>query len=149
MANGIVSYHWFNKCNNNLIIIQILKLICLESEIYLRGTIFCSLNSSILYFNFRRKNCITEVNAFTGSATIEGNICSWISYVLVLYYYSVQSYNKQFINRVCSCHTEKYRTLVFQHSPRKLGLYEDRSPVFLSMTLAPRLINRYYYTAFD
>ena len=56
---------------------------------------------------------------------------------LDLYYCSVQSYNKRFINRVCSCHTEKYRTLVFQHSPRKLGLYEDRGPVFLSMALAP------------
>ena len=56
---------------------------------------------------------------------------------LYLYYYSVQSYDKRFINRVCSCHTEKYRTLVFQHSPRKLGLYEDRGPVFLSMALAP------------
>ena len=99
--------------------------------------LICSLNSSILYFNLLRKNCITEVNSFTGSGTIEENICSWISYVLVLYYYSVQSYNKRFINRVCLCHTEKYRTLVFQHSPRKLGLYEDHGPVFLSMALAP------------
>ena len=55
---------------------------------------------------------------------------------LDLYYYSVQSYNKWFINRVCSCHTEKYRTLVFQHSPRKLGLYEGHGPVLLSMARA-------------
>ena len=44
---------------------------------------------------------------------------------LDLYYYSVQSYNKWFFNRVCSCHTEKCRTLVFQHSPCRLGLYKD------------------------
>ena len=83
-----------------------------------------------------RTDIITEVNSFTGSATTEENICSLISYVLVLYSYSLQSYDKRFINRVCLCHTEKYRTLVFQHSPRKLGLYEDHGPVFLSMALA-------------
>ena len=55
---------------------------------------------------------------------------------LDLYYHSVQSYNKLFIYRVCSCHTEIYRTLVFQHSPCKLGMYEDRGSVFLSMALA-------------
>ena len=55
---------------------------------------------------------------------------------LDLYYYSVQSYNKRFINRVCSCHTEKYRTLVFQHSPRKLGLYEENAVLYFSVWLS-------------
>ena len=36
---------------------------------------FLFLNSRILYFILRGKNCITEVNSFTGSATIEENIC--------------------------------------------------------------------------
>ena len=73
----------------------------------------------------------------SNEAFINENVTPMMLNDLDLYYYSVQSYNKRSINRVCSCHTEKYRTLVFQHSPRRLGLYEDRGPVFLSTALAP------------